>query len=155
MTNMTLQRGFTAPVVHHLRPLSTYSSPSRFISNSIGRVARGNLWLRHGVGTSNSPQQGLSHSFCCASVPYLASTSMLPRSGALQLKTDCAHDTLLMVSNNGAISTLGDRDSRGKNRFHNPSSFASSQLVVPGGVVPAYLDLDTTQCVPGDICAYP
>ena len=49
---------------------------------------------------------GVSQRRCCASLPKRASTSMLPRSGALQLNTSCAHGTRQMSSITGANSRL-------------------------------------------------
>ena len=49
---------------------------------------------------------GSSHRFCCSALPKRASTSMLPRSGALQLNTSCAHGTRAIFSMIGANSRL-------------------------------------------------
>ena len=131
---MILQRGLMALVVHHLRPFKTYSSPSRLISSSIlvaSEDATCGSVMAYALRISPA-RRGLSHCSCCANVPYLASTSILPRSGALQLNTACAQTTLLMVSNNGAISTLVKPGlhgsySCGRNRFHKPSALANSR----------------------------
>ncbi len=45
---------------------------------------------------------GSSHCRCCSGVPYCASTSMLPVSGAEQLKTSLAQSTRPMLSASGA-----------------------------------------------------
>lgn len=42
--------------------------------------------------------RGRSHSRCCLAVPYRAKTSMLPVSGAEQLKTSDAQGTLPITS---------------------------------------------------------
>ena len=86
------QFGCSAPVVHHLRPLSTYSSPSRAI-----RIA---MLVASELATSGSviakPERispsssGRSQRSCCAAVPKSCSTSMLPLSGAEQLHTSAA-----------------------------------------------------------------
>ena len=49
---------------------------------------------------------GASHFSCWALLPKRASTSMLPRSGALQLNTSCAHGTRAIFSMMGANSRL-------------------------------------------------
>src|SRR5258706_551298 len=49
---------------------------------------------------------GLSQRCCCSGLPYLASTSMFPLSGALQLKTSLANCTRPMTSASGAYSRL-------------------------------------------------
>ena len=74
-------------MVHHLRPLMTYSSPSRSI-----RVA---MFVASELATSGSviakPERispsssGRSQRSFCSGVPNRCSTSMLPVSGAAQL----------------------------------------------------------------------
>ncbi len=61
MTMSTAQRGSIAPLVHHLRPLITYSSPSRSIAGGDVRgVAAGDLGLGHREGgTDLAVQQRL------------------------------------------------------------------------------------------------
>ena len=83
------QSGWPTPVVNHLVPLTTTSSPSR--------VAVASMLVASEEATAGSviakperirpSSRGTSHSCCCSGVPYLSRTSMLPVSGALQLKT--------------------------------------------------------------------
>ena len=84
MTISTAQRGSIAPLVHHLRPVMTYSSPSRSI-----RVA---MLVASLLATSGSviakaermrpASSGSSQACFCCSVPSRCSSSMLPVSGA-------------------------------------------------------------------------
>ncbi len=77
------------PVVHHLRPFKTKSSPSRSI--------RSETFVASEEATSGSviakPERispsssGCSQRALCSSVPNWWSTSMLPVSGAEQLQT--------------------------------------------------------------------
>ena len=71
---------------------------------------------------------GSSHCCCCSGVPYCASTSMLPVSGAEQLKTSLAHSTRPIDSASGAYSRLlrPAPCAPGRNRFHSPCSRASA-----------------------------
>merc|ERR1740130_1713024 len=76
----------TAPLMYHLWPLMTYSSPSRsmvelmFVASEDATpgsvIAKQDRisWL----------SKGSSHSCFCSSLPNFASTSMLPVSGAEQ-----------------------------------------------------------------------
>ena len=87
MTISSSQRGDIAPEVHHLRPLMTYSSPSRSM-----RVA---MFVASDEATSGSvienaerivpSSSGSSQRCCCSAVPNSDSSSMLPVSGAEQL----------------------------------------------------------------------
>ena len=67
----TLQRGWPAPDVHHLRPLITYSSPSRTISAlmlvaSDDATAGSVIEKPERISASSS---GLSQRSLCASLP--------------------------------------------------------------------------------------
>ena len=73
--------------------------------------------------------RGSNHCFLCASLPYFASTSILPVSGALQLKISELNSTRPISSHSGAYSALVNPApyglySSGKNKFHSPASFA-------------------------------
>ena len=71
MTIRMRQRGSSAPEVHHLRPLTTYASPSRSIRVSM-LVASEEATSTSVIAKAEriSPaSSGLSHSFRCASVP--------------------------------------------------------------------------------------
>ena len=132
MTSINLHLGEITPVVHHFFPLRTYSSPSRLISSSIF-VASDEATSGSVIAYADliSPaSSGSSHSFCCSGVPYFASTSILPLSGALQLKICCAQADLDIVSKSPAISKfvkpgLHGAYSFGKNKFHSSCFFAS------------------------------
>src|SRR5512132_805847 len=85
----TLQRGSPAPDDHHFLPLMTYSLPSRRISHwmlvASDEATPGSV-IRNAERIS--PRiRGLSHSSFCSREPYRCRTSMLPVSGAEQLKT--------------------------------------------------------------------
>ena len=62
--------GACAPVVHHLRPLRTYSSPSRSMrSCDVGRVGGGDVGLGHREAPSGSRRRAAARSqrsFCSA-----------------------------------------------------------------------------------------
>jgi len=49
------QRGSPAPVVHHLRPLITYSSPAERSRLDVGRIARRHGGLGHRKRRADSP----------------------------------------------------------------------------------------------------
>ena len=97
---ITLQRGSPAPEVQCFSPLMTHSSPSR--------RAEVETLVASEDATSGSvmPKQerisprmsGSSHCFFCASLPYLWSTSILPVSGAEQLKISAASRDLPISS---------------------------------------------------------
>ena len=75
----------------------------------------------------SAERSGSSHCRCCASVPYITSSSMLPVSGALQLKTCGAMNDRPMTSASGAYSVFvrpGPYDGSVRNRFHNPAARA-------------------------------
>ena len=88
ITMKTSHCGFIAPVIHHLRPLMTYSSPSRTIEVSMlvasEEATSGSVIAKaERICPSIS---GRSQRSCCSGVPNIASTSMLPVSGAAQLR---------------------------------------------------------------------
>jgi hypothetical protein len=81
-----LQFGFIAPVIHHLRPLMTYSSPSGTIERPMlvaSEEATSGSVIANAERMSPA-SSGSSHCFFCSSVPNMCSTSMLPVSGAAQ-----------------------------------------------------------------------
>src|SRR5690348_11131354 len=69
---------------------------------------------------------GSHHCLFCSGVPYLSSVSMLPVSGAEQLKTSGAHSTRPMISQSGAYSRLVSVPPCvfGRQRFQSPASRA-------------------------------
>src|SRR5215467_13430229 len=104
-----LQRGSPAPEVHHLRPLITYESPSRSIRERMlvasDEATSGSVIAKHErIAPASS---GSSQRFRCSAVPYRTSTSMLPVSGAEQLKTSGAKSAARpMISHRGAYSAF-------------------------------------------------
>ena len=73
---------------------------------------------------------GWSQRSCCSSVPCSASISMLPVSGAEQLKTMGATPFRPIASQSIPYSQLvrpGPKRSSGRNRFQRPSAFARSR----------------------------
>ena len=102
------QRGSPTPEDHHLRPLMTYSSPSRSMRVSIlvaseDATAGSVIKKAERILPSSS---GSIYSFLCRSLPYRSSTSILPVSGAEQLNTSAAKPTRPIISHKGAYSTL-------------------------------------------------
>lgn len=80
------QRGSAAPLIHHFRPLITYSSPSRTIEV---RMLVASEEATSGSVIANAERilpssSGSSHRFFCSWVPNMCSTSMFPVSGAEQ-----------------------------------------------------------------------
>src|SRR5262245_60794406 len=124
-----LHRGSPAPEVHHLRPLITYSSPSRAIDDCM-LVASDEATSGSVIAKQDriSPlSSGVSHRVLGSSVPYRTSTSILPVSGAEQLKTSADHGTRPIISHSGAYSRLVNPPPyslSGRNKFHNPSALA-------------------------------
>ena len=87
MTMKKAQRGSMAPLVHHLRPSMTYSSPSRVI---LVAMLVASLLATSGSVIANPDRicpasSGSSHSRLSCSLPSRCSSSMLPVSGAAQL----------------------------------------------------------------------
>ena len=127
MTTSSRQRGSAAPEVHHLRPLMTYSSPSRSIRVSMFVAS---LLATAGSVIPNAERirpssNGSSHSRFCSSVPRRWSSSMLPVSGASQLSASGASSRLQPVSSASvAYSSWVSPDSAGRKRFHSPCARA-------------------------------
>src|SRR3954463_10463351 len=135
ITIMISQRGSPTPDDHHLRPLMTYSSPSRRIEVSMlvasddataGSVIRNAERILPSI-------KGRSQVFLCSLVPYRMNTSMLPVSGAEQLNTSEAQPTWPICSASSAYSRLlnpapwnssSSWDDGGMNMFHSPSAWA-------------------------------
>src|SRR5262245_31095453 len=89
MKMRTWQRGSPMPDVHHLWPLMTYSSPSRMMDDSMF-VASDEATFGSVIANAERilpSSSGCSHFFLSSSVAYRSKTSMLPVSGAEQLKT--------------------------------------------------------------------
>src|SRR3954471_24339571 len=73
-------------------------------------------------------RRGSHHALTCSGVPYLRIVSMLPVSGAEQLKISGAQVTRPMISQSGAYSRLVSVPpcDLGRHRFHKPWLFAFS-----------------------------
>ena len=129
MKMQILQRGSVAPVVYHLCPLMTYSPPSLTIDActlvaSLDATAGSVIAKHERISPSSS---GVSQRACCSGVPYSMSVSMLPVSGALQLKHSGPRSERPMISHSGAYSKLLRPPSwclAGTNRFHRPAARA-------------------------------
>src|SRR5579862_240419 len=124
-----LHRGSPAPEDHHLRPLITYSSPLRTMLDWIlvasDEATSFSVMLKQDRISPFS--RGFSQRSCCSFVPYRASTSMLPVSGAEQLNTSGAIADRPMISHSGAYSRFvspAPCSDSGRNKFHNPAARA-------------------------------
>src|SRR4051812_3396343 len=134
------QFGFIAPDDHHLRPVTTYASPSRSI--------RAWMLVASELATSGSVMQkadricpsssGASHCSFCSALPNIASTSMLPVSGAEQFIASGARIGLRpLISASGAYWRLVRPApcSPGRKRFQSPRPRASAlSFSMIGGV---------------------
>ncbi len=137
ITMKTLQLGFIAPVIHHLRPLRTYSSPSRTIDIAMlvasDDATSGSVMAK---AERMSPlRSGSSHCSFCSSVPKRWSTSMLPVSGAAQFIAAGARWMLRPeISARAAYCRLvrpapsTPSCSPGRKRFHSPRRRASARI---------------------------
>jgi hypothetical protein len=104
ITIMIRQFGCIAFVVHHLRPFSTYSSPSRSIRSWMlvaSELATSGSVIANAERISPSSSGRSQRSFC-ASLPKPWSTSMLPVSGAEQLQASEAIGERPSISASGA-----------------------------------------------------
>src|SRR4051812_28664670 len=82
----SLHSGRSAPVDHHFTPLTTYASPSAVIAVAMlvaseEATAGSVIEKQERISAASS---GSSHSVRCASEANMASSSMLPVSGAEQ-----------------------------------------------------------------------
>ena len=148
ITMKTLQSGFIAPVIHHLRPLMTYSSPSRTMDSSTlvasDEATSGSVMAKAERIWASS--RGRSHCCFCSSVPNMCSTSMLPVSGALQLSAAGAIWMLRpVISAIGAYCRLVRPPSSGapgSAKFHRPRLRASARRSsMTGGEGPRVVDV--------------
>src|SRR5258708_37077446 len=87
MTMKSLQRGSIAPDDHHLRPLITYSSPSRSTLVEMlvasDEATSGSVMQKADLISPSS--NGISHRSTCSALPNSAIPSLFPVSGAAQL----------------------------------------------------------------------
>ena len=126
------QFGFIAPVIHHLRPLRTYSSPSRTMLSSMlvaSEEATSGSVIANADRISPS-SNGSSHRCFWASVPATTSVSMLPVSGAAQFRAGGARWIERPVISASAAYCRFVRPapcSPGRNRFHKPRERASAR----------------------------
>ena len=117
------------PLVHHLRPWMTYSSPSRTIEVAMLVASED---ATSGSVMANADRiwpssSGSSHCDFCSGVPNMCSTSMLPVLGASQLIASGAMCELQpVISATAAYSTFVMPETSGRNRFHSPRSRAST-----------------------------
>ena len=92
ITISSLQRGSIAPEDHHLRPLITYSSPSRTIEvamfDASEEATSGSVMQN--VDRISPSSSGCSQRSICSALPNSASSSMLPVSGAAQFRASGA-----------------------------------------------------------------
>ena len=142
ITTKISARGSIAPVDHHLRPVTTYSSPSRRI-----RVA---MLVASDEATSGSVMQnadrmvpsssGASQRSCCSAVPNSASTSMLPVSGAAQFSASGARcGERPVISASGAYCRLRQTGAvlAGQEQVPQPAAARLGlELLDHGGAVP-------------------
>src|SRR5262245_35727302 len=121
-----LHRGSPAPDVHHLWPLMTYQSPSRMMRDWIlvasEEATSGSVMAKQERILPSS--SGVSQRSLCSGLPYRSMVSILPVSGAEQLKTSDAIVERPITSHSGAYSRLvspAPCSLSGRNRFHRPS----------------------------------
>mmetsp|Transcript_2769 Transcript_2769/g.9347 ORF Transcript_2769/g.9347 Transcript_2769/m.9347 type:complete len:207 (-) Transcript_2769:1312-1932(-) len=128
MKMQILQSGLPAPVIHHLRPLSTSSSPSmRTVACMLvasDEATSGSVIAKQ--ERISPASRGSSHRAFCSAVPNMCKTSMLPVSGALQLKSSGAQRQRPISSASVAYSRFVSPDSSGRKRFHRPARLASA-----------------------------
>ena len=132
ITMRILAFGFMAPLIHHLRPLRTYSSPSRSIRVEMlvasEEATAGSVMAK--AERISAFSSGSSHCFFCTSVPNMCSTSMLPVSGAAQLSAAGARCMERpVISARGAYWRLvrPPPSSPGRKKFHRPRLRASAR----------------------------
>ena len=100
MNTIILHLGSPAPDVHHFSPLITYSSPS---STAVAAILIASEDATPGsvipkADLISPANKGFNQVSFCSSEPYRSSTSMLPVSGAEQLKTSEAIPTAPIFS---------------------------------------------------------
>src|SRR3954452_22221968 len=104
MNTASLHRGSSAPLVNHLCPLMTYSSPSRSIRDEMfvasEDATHGSVIAKHERISPSS--NGRSHCSFCNAVPNWLRISMLPVSGAEQLVASLSNGDVPITSHSGA-----------------------------------------------------
>ena len=123
------QWGWPVPELHHFLPFRTTCSPSmRAVACMLvaSEEATSGSVMQNAERISPA-RSGFSQRCFCAAEPYFTSTSMLPVSGALQLKTSGAIEERPVISARGAYSTLvrpAPYSWSGRNKFHRPAARA-------------------------------
>ena len=107
----TAQRGLAAPEIHHLRPFSTYSSPSRRISSWMFlaslEATSGSVMAKH---ERISPfSSGTSHRSFCSGVPNSDRISMFPVSGAAEFTDSGPSQLRPVISASGRVVDVRHR----------------------------------------------
>ena len=133
--------GFIAPVIHHLRPLMTYSSPSRSM-----RVA---MLVASEEATSGSvianadrispSSSGCSQRFCCSGVPNVREHLHVAgvRRASSSARPGARSRLRPVISASGAYCRLVSPApcSPGRNRFHSPRDRAWARSSPSTGTV--------------------
>mmetsp|Transcript_76938 Transcript_76938/g.212617 ORF Transcript_76938/g.212617 Transcript_76938/m.212617 type:complete len:291 (+) Transcript_76938:512-1384(+) len=125
----TLHSGRIAPEIHHLWPLTTYSSPSGSI---LVEMLVASLDATPGSVIAKAERispfsNGSNHCLFCCSLPNLSRTSMLPVSGAEQFIARFAAPFMPRISAMGEYSSTDSLETSGKKRFMIPRDFASAR----------------------------
>mmetsp|Transcript_11067 Transcript_11067/g.35073 ORF Transcript_11067/g.35073 Transcript_11067/m.35073 type:complete len:277 (-) Transcript_11067:199-1029(-) len=123
-----LHSGRMAPEIHHLCPLTTYSSPSGSILVEMF-VASEDATPGSVIAKAEriSPfSKGSSHCFFCSGEPNLSRTSMFPVSGAEQFIAKFAMPYMPRISAIGEYSRTDILATSGRKRFMIPRDFASA-----------------------------
>ena len=116
----------TAPEVNHLWPSTTHSSPSSvaLACNSVGSEPETSGSVIEKQERIRPSSRGSSHLSLCWSVPCSARISMLPVSGAAQLKAIAAAIGLRPISSQSRpysqLVSPGPKRSSGMKRFQRP-----------------------------------
>mmetsp|Transcript_116982 Transcript_116982/g.331442 ORF Transcript_116982/g.331442 Transcript_116982/m.331442 type:complete len:242 (-) Transcript_116982:374-1099(-) len=102
-----LHSGRQAPLMYHLCPLMTYSSPSRWrvvLMFVASLLATPGSVIAYALRISPS-RSGSSHCLFCSGVPYFSMTSMFPVSGAVQFIATLQRPNTPNISAMGAYSS--------------------------------------------------
>mmetsp|Transcript_65828 Transcript_65828/g.152959 ORF Transcript_65828/g.152959 Transcript_65828/m.152959 type:complete len:211 (+) Transcript_65828:704-1336(+) len=123
-----LHSGRIAPEIHHLWPLTTYSSPSasmrvQMFVASLEATPGSVMAYAERISPLSS---GSSHCFFCSGEPNFSRTSMLPVSGAEQFMAKLARPYMPRISAMGEYSRTDSLATSGKKRFMIPRDLASA-----------------------------
>merc|ERR1719491_176255 len=123
---MSLHSGRMAPLIYHLCPLMTYSSPSLTIEEPIWVASEdatpGSVIAKHERISALS--KGSNHFFFCSGVPYFSNTSILPVSGAEQFIAALQSGIAPNNSAIGAYSSTVNPETSGRKKFQRPLALA-------------------------------